>query len=284
MSSFFKEILETLKSVGFPQHVETKTGSRVVVTTKHTDQVASVLQTEIPDQLLAEIPSETHQQRTGGLAQGSAGPQPSKRDELAVHHVHIQAPSELSEAAAPRIHSPLHQSVATIQLWSHARAAGVTPAHEHLSVLKQQSADVSKDLLPEGGEESHTSIARTTAQPNSSPSAAASPRPPVLSSGEIHSKAQSMARGRLEKAKGHLLGRIQQAISLFGSGEISVPQVKRKQVLFHFVQFNSHRASVHAGIANQLLENVQVLHMLKTHGPKASQKSEKNEHKKKHTF
>lgn len=222
-----------------------------MVTTKHTDQVASVLlQTQIPDQLLAEIPSETHHQWTGGLAQGSAVPQPSKKDELAIHHVHIQAPSQLSEAAAPRIHSPLHQSVATIQLQSHARSAGVTPAHEHLSVQKQQSANVSKDPHPEGVEESHTSVARTAAKPNSSPSAAASPRPPVLSSGEIHSKAQSMARGRLEKAKGHLRGRIQQAISLFGSGEISLPQVKRMQVLFRFVQFDSHRASLHAGIAN----------------------------------
>lgn len=227
-------------SVGVPRHADTKTGSRVVVRTKHTDQVANVLlQTQIPDQLLAEIPSETRHQWTGGLAQGSAIQQPGKKDELAVHHVHMQAPSQLSEEAAPRIHAPLHQSVATVQLQSHTRALGVTPAHEHLSVPKQQSAAGANDPRPEGGEEnSHTSVARTAVQPNSSQRAAASPRPPVLSSGEIHSKAQSMARGRLEKAKRHLQGRIQQAISLFGSGEISVPQVKRKQVVFCFIQFD----------------------------------------------
>lgn len=225
--------------------VETKTGSRVVVRTKHTDQVANVLlQTQIPDQLLAEIPPETHHQWTGGLAQGSETQQPGKKDKLAVHHVHIQTPSQLSEEAAPRSHAPLHQSVATIQLQSHTPALGVTPALEHLSAPKQQSAAGANDPHPEGGEEnscvsqSHTSTARTAVQPNSSQSAAASPRPPVLSSGEIHSKAQSMARGRLEKAKRHLQGRIQQAISLFGSGEISGPQVKRKQVVFRFIQFD----------------------------------------------
>lgn len=224
-------------SVGVHRHAETKTGSRVVVKTKHTDQVANVLlQTQIPDQLFAEIPSETHHQWTGGLAQGSEIPQPSKKGKLVVHRVHIQAPSQLSEEAAPRIHSPLYQSVAAVQLQSHTGASGVSPAHEHLSVPTRQPAAGANHPRPEGGEESPTSVCRTAVQP----SAAASPRPPVLSSGEIHSKAQSMARGRLEKAKRHLQGRIQQAIGLFGSGEMSVPQVKRKQVEFCFML--SHRA------------------------------------------
>lgn len=49
---------------------------------------------------------------------------------------------------------------------------------------------------------------------------------------EVHSKAQSMARSRLEKARFRLQGRIQQAIKLFGGKEISESQAKRKQVQF----------------------------------------------------
>lgn len=198
-----------LNSAWIPQPVDSKTGSRVVVRTKHTDRVAKVLQqTQIPNQFLASISSGTHHQCSGGLADSSDSQQTSNQDKHVIHHVHIRTPPQLSEEAAPHIHSPVHQSVQMVQLQSHTHALGVTPAHEPLSVPEQQ------------------------VQPSSSQSATASPRPPALSSGEIHSKARSMARSRLEKAKRHLQGRIQQAISLFGSQDISVPQVKRKQVGF----------------------------------------------------
>lgn len=126
-----------------------------------------------------------------------------------------------------------------IQLQSHTHAIGVTPARKHLSVSEQQSVSGANDPHREGEEnsclsQSHVSVARRGVQPNS----AASLRPPVLSRGEIHSRAQSMARSRLEKAKRHLQGRIQQAIILFGSEEISVPQVKRKQVAFCLMHFD----------------------------------------------
>lgn len=200
-----------LNSVGIHRPVESQTGSRVVVRTKHTDRVANVLlQTQIPNQSLAEISSDTHHL----IPQYSDVQQTSNLDELDIHHVHIQTPSQLSEEAAPHIDSPLHQSVQMIQLQCHTRALGVTPARAHSSVPEQR------------------------VQPNSSQSATASPRPLALSSGEIHSKAQSMARSRLEKAKRHLQARIQQAISLFGSDEISGPQVKRKQVMFCLMHFD----------------------------------------------
>lgn len=249
--SVFQNILEMLNSVGIPRAVETKTGSRVVVRTKHTDQVANVvLQTHIPNRFLAEISSSTHHQRSGDLPQSSDTQQPSNQDELDIHHVHI------TEVAAPHIHSPLHQSVQMIQLQSHTHALGVTPAHEHLSVPEQRSAAGANDSHPEGEQnscvsQSHVSAARGGAQPNSSQRATASPRPPALSSDEIHSKAQSMARSRMEKAKRQLQGRIQQAISLFGSQEISVPQVKIKQVVFCFMHFDSTEKCCTACIANQ---------------------------------
>lgn len=201
-----------LNSLGpFPWPVETKTGSSVVVKTKHIDQVTKVVQqTQNPNQLSAEISSGAHHQCSGGLAQSSTMQETSNQHELVIR-----------------------QGERVIQLQSHTHALGGIPAREHLTIPEEQSVD-----SPSEGEESscvsqsHMSVARRGVQPNSSPSATVSLRPPVLSSREIHSRAQSMAKSRLEKAKQHLQGRIQQAISLFGSEEISVLQVKRKQVVF----------------------------------------------------
>ncbi|XP_022621783.1 nesprin-1-like [Seriola dumerili] len=61
-------------------------------------------------------------------------------------------------------------------------------------------------------------------------------QPPVVVRSEVHSKAQSMARSRLEKARVHLHGRIQQAIKLFGGKEISESQAKKKQRALKILQ------------------------------------------------
>ncbi|KAM6915050.1 nesprin-2-like [Xenentodon cancila] len=63
-----------------------------------------------------------------------------------------------------------------------------------------------------------------------------SAQPPVLIHGEVHSRAQSMARSRLEKARLRLQGRIQQAIKLFGGKEFSESQVKKKQKALNILQ------------------------------------------------
>ncbi|XP_046877069.1 nesprin-2-like isoform X4 [Hypomesus transpacificus] len=60
-------------------------------------------------------------------------------------------------------------------------------------------------------------------------SSQAAPHPPVMISSEVHSKAQAMAKSRLEKAKFVLQEHIQQAIILFSDREISEWQAKRKQ-------------------------------------------------------
>ncbi|KAK1889404.1 Nesprin-2 [Dissostichus eleginoides] len=60
--------------------------------------------------------------------------------------------------------------------------------------------------------------------------------PLVMVRSEVHSKAQSMARSRLEKARSRLQGRIQQAIRLFGGREVSVSQAKKKQKALKILQ------------------------------------------------
>lgn len=267
-------------SISVPRDVASNTGSRVVVRSKHTEQVASVmLQTQIPNQLLSEISSESHCQWTGGLSHCSEIYQTSEKPKLVIQHVNIQMSPQLSDEATPHIYSPPHQSMKMIPLQSHTRALGVTPAHEPLSAPSLQSPARANDPHPVGEEKSFvspssTSNVRAGVQPNSLQSTATSSRPPVLSSGEIHSKAQSMARSRLEKARCHLQGRIQQAIGLFGGEEISLPQVKRKQVALCFIQFGCTSEKIVCTVIS-----VQMLHCAQTHiDSQLSKKSGKKLH------
>ncbi|XP_063350729.1 nesprin-2 [Pelmatolapia mariae] len=62
------------------------------------------------------------------------------------------------------------------------------------------------------------------------------PQPPVMVHSEVHSRAQSMARSRLEKARFRLQGRIQQAMKLFGGKEISESEAKKKQKALKILQ------------------------------------------------
>ncbi|XP_039874015.1 nesprin-2 isoform X3 [Simochromis diagramma] len=62
------------------------------------------------------------------------------------------------------------------------------------------------------------------------------PQPPVMVHREVHSRAQSMARSRLEKARFRLQGRIQQATKLFGGKEISESEAKKKQKALKILQ------------------------------------------------
>ncbi|KAM9703427.1 nesprin-2-like [Menidia menidia] len=76
---------------------------------------------------------------------------------------------------------------------------------------------------------------KAAAQPNP-PQSQTPPQPPAMVSSEVHSKAQSMARSRLEKARLRLQGRIQQAIKLFGGKELSESQAKKKQKALKILQ------------------------------------------------
>lgn len=232
-------------SIGFQRHVETahqatgqaKAGLCVVARTKHTDQVANVV-----------LQKELHQQNTGGLLNSPENEH--TKDELVVHHVNIQTLPQFLEEPEHYIHSPLDQSVEEVEPMiqpesfskSHTQALSLSPNDEHLSALKQHAVLHTKDPkspYPEEKEGSSTSQTQTPkprirVQPNTLQNVKSSPHPPVMSSSEIRSRAQSMARGRVEKARFHLQGRIQQAIKLFGGKEISVSNAKRKQVQFGY--------------------------------------------------
>lgn len=243
-------------SIGFQRHVEkahqatgqTKAGLCVVARTKHTDQVANVV-----------LQKEMHQQKTGGLLH-SAENQETK-DQLVVHHVNIQTLPQPSEEPEHYIHSPLDQSLEKVEPMiqpesfskSHTQALSLSP-NEPLSAPKQHTVGAKDPKSPHPEEKDGSSTlqtqtlnARIRVQPNTSQNVKSSPHPPVMSSSEIHSRAQSMARSRLEKARFHLQGRIQQAIKLFGGKEISVSNAKRKQVQFGYAIF---------ALSNKYLSNI----------------------------
>lgn len=232
-------------SSGFQRHVEkanqatgqTKAGLCVVARTKHTDQVANVV-----------LQKEMHQQKTGGLLHSPENQE--TKDQLVVHRVNIQTLPQLSDEPEHYIHSPLDQSLEKVEPMiqpelfskSHTQALSLSPNDEPLSAQKQHTvrAKAPKSPHPEEKEgsstsQTHTPNLRIRGQPNPSPNVKSSPHPPVISSSEIHSRAESMAKSRLEKARFQLQGRIQQAIKLFGGKEISVSNGKRKQVQFGYL-------------------------------------------------
>ncbi|XP_014914037.1 nesprin-2-like isoform X5 [Poecilia latipinna] len=71
---------------------------------------------------------------------------------------------------------------------------------------------------------------RTASQPNTQQGPTHT-QPPLMIHSEVHCKAQSMARSRLEKARLRLQGRIQQAMKLFSGREMTESQTKKKQAL-----------------------------------------------------
>lgn len=234
-------------SIGFQRHVEkarqttgqTKAGLCVVATTKHTDQVANVV-----------LQKEMHQQKTGGLLHSPQNQE--TKDQPVVHRVNIQTLPQLLEEPEHYIHSPLDQSLEKVEPMiqselfskSHTQASSLGPNDEPLSAPEQRAVGAKDPKSPHPEEKGGSSTAQThapnpriRAQPSTSQNVESSPHPPVMSRSEIHSRAQSMARSRLEKARFHLQGRIQQAIKLFGGKEISVSNGKRKQVQFGYAIF-----------------------------------------------
>lgn len=245
-------------SLGFRQHVETahqtqrqtEAGLFVVARTKHVDHVGNViLQTQDPNQVSPESPSERSQQRTRGLQHWPKNQHMSTKDEptVVILHDQIQTLPLLLEEPEPSRHSPLDQSVKEAETMtqpqpiykSYARASVLCPNYQLPTALTQApfGPKCPKSPVPEEKESSsashaHISKSRIRRQPNTLQSIKTSPQPPVMVRSEVHSKAQSMARSRLEKARFRLQGRIQQAIKLFGGKEISESQAKRKQVQF----------------------------------------------------
>ncbi|KAI3363656.1 hypothetical protein L3Q82_001281 [Scortum barcoo] len=258
--SHCQEILEMFSSLGFCQHVETahqtqrqpEAGSFVVARTKHVDQIGNiVLQSQDPNQISPVNPSQTPQQRTRGLqVWDKTHMNTQDGSTIVVPYVQIQTLPQPSREPVSHIHSSLAQTVKvalsepTINSFSksHAQAPSPSQSGQLSPALPQvpvgtkspQSPVLSKVPVPEEKESSSPSQtdiskSRRRGQSNSQQSNQSSLQPPVVVRSEVHSKAQSMARSRLEKARFRLQGRIQQAIKLFGGKEMSESQAKRKQ-------------------------------------------------------
>lgn len=202
-------------SFGFQRHVETapqtqtqsKAGSFVVARTKHVEQIGNVvLKTQDPK---PETPSQTPQRSTRGLQGRPKKQHMNTQEEPTIVIPRVQILPQPSREPVPHVHAPLAQTV---------KEPVTCPVPE-----EKKSSPLSQ---------SHTSKSRTREKPDAGQSNKTSPHPPVMVCSEVLSKAQSMARSRLEKARFHLQGRIQQAIKLFGGKDMSESQAKRKQVQF----------------------------------------------------
>ncbi|XP_026174095.1 nesprin-2a isoform X2 [Mastacembelus armatus] len=216
-----QEIIGMFSSLGFkrrvgePVHQTPETGLFLVARSKQVDQVGNVkLQTQEPSQLCVQIPSHAPQQSTRGL-QGWPKTQ------------HMNTQGETTTVIPPIEIQMLPQY-------------SKEPEHHFDSVVVQTPVGL-MPAVPEEKEwspcsETRISKPRIIGQPNTLQSNKASPQKPIMVHSEVHSKAQSMARSRLEKARFRLQGRMQQAIKLFGGKETSVSQAKKKQKALKILQ------------------------------------------------
>lgn len=94
------------------------------------------------------------------------------------------------------------------------------------------SSGIEQKKCSTASQDKNVKLKSKTGVQENTPQSPTCPQPPFMIHSEVHSKAQSMARSRLEKARLRLQGRIQQAMKLFGGKEMSESQVKKKQVCF----------------------------------------------------
>ncbi|XP_034756192.1 nesprin-2-like [Etheostoma cragini] len=271
--SHCQEILGMFSSLGFLRHVEiahqtkrqSEAGLFVVAKTKHVDQIGNVmLQSQDPNQPSPQIPSQMPQRRTRDLLGWPKTQHANTQDEpaIVIPHVKIQMLPQPLRRPVPYVYSPLAHTVKKAECEpmiqsqsfsiSHTQALSLSQNYQFPPALTQtpvgpkcqESPVLSKHVrspVPEEKENSPPSRAQTSkskikGQPNTVQSVKTSPQPPVMVRSEVHSKAHSMARSRLEKARFHLQGRIQQAIKLFGGKAISESQAKRKQRALKILQ------------------------------------------------
>lgn len=198
-------------SFGTAHQTETQpeAGSFVVVRTKHVDQVGNVkMKPRDANQHAPQIPSQTPFTRSQGTN--------TKGETIIVipqHGIQIW----------PQSAQTVNTGALTPNLLLAPTQVPVEP--EKKSAVTQGSNDPSPSQTHK-----FQLKCRITEQPNTRQSDKTSPQPLVMDSSEVHSKARSMARSRLEKARFRLQGRIQQAIKLFAGKEISEMQAKKKQV------------------------------------------------------
>ncbi|XP_041832728.1 nesprin-2-like [Melanotaenia boesemani] len=252
-----QDILEKFSSIGFHQQVgefpeqqlpfetvsqtPSETGAYVVARTKHVDQIGSVM---LQTQDLNQISSHMSHQR---------GLQVSKRQHTNTEDKKEVAPRVVVKMISQPSKEPVQQSFSqtsieaecqlSVQLQScsesQVQASGFSqnammpttlgikcPESPALSTHAASSVMDEKQCFQNIHHKS-----RVQTNPSQSPTS-----PLVMICSEVHSKAQSMARSRLEKARLRLQGSIHQAIKLFDGKKISESQAKKKQKALKILQ------------------------------------------------
>ncbi|CAB1413946.1 unnamed protein product [Pleuronectes platessa] len=217
--------------VGEPVHQtqrQPETGMLVVVQTKHAHEPENVKQqTQDPSQLPPQTPSHT-------LSDPKSWRENQFGTTIVVPLVEIRMLPQPVREPVPHFPPPL---VKEAELKSTTQPPSITESQasswsQNAGPTSQRRLVLSKRGTSSGTEENGSS----SEQQNSQQLTKTSPRPPVMVLSEVHSKAQSMARSRLEKTRVHLQGRIQKAITLFGGKEISESQAKKKQRALKMLQ------------------------------------------------
>ncbi|KAM7395094.1 hypothetical protein PAMA_006716 [Pampus argenteus] len=262
--SHCQEILEMFSSLGFRRHVGQSPDKQpafkrahqmhkqpeaelfVVARTKHVDQIVNVkMQTQDPKQLSLKFPS---QQGTGGLQRWTKNDSRSSKEEtvIVIPHVEIQMlPQSVNKVESEAMIQPQSffkfqpQASSPSQNEQFLTQAPVGPKPLSPLLSKPTPSTVPEEKTGPPPSQTHKFQPKSKTRdrpPNTQQNNKTSPQPPVMVRSEVHSKAQSMARSRLEKARFRLQGRIQQAIKLFRSKEISEAQAKKKQRALKMLQ------------------------------------------------
>lgn len=212
----------------------------VVARTKRVDEVGNVtLQSQDPQRVSPESWRKNQ-------------PMSAKEQKTTATLKQILTPPQLLEEAELCIHPPLDQSVKEAESMiqpqpfykTDAQTPGLGPNNQLPAALTQspvgptcpkgpapvETAPVPDEKQSSSAPQAQNSTSGIRRQPNAPRSVKTSPHALVLVRDEVHSKARSMARSRLEKARFRLQGRIQQAVKLFGGKEMTESQAKRKQV------------------------------------------------------
>lgn len=229
--------------------IQPETGLLVVARTKLVDQTGNVtLQTQDPHQHSPLTPSHTPQQSTRDLQVFPQNQHRNPQDERTIVKVKMLLPP-LKEPV-PYFPSSPGQKVGEAQSEPVMQTSGPnqqdrpSPPSTQTGPPPQKVLALSKQVISQLTEGKGSSTLTQTPKSKSSirdqPKPplvnAKSQKPPIVVHSEVHSRAQSMARSRLEKARVQLHVRIQQAIKLFGGKEMTESQAKKKQVQFQILK------------------------------------------------
>ncbi|XP_058468686.1 nesprin-2-like isoform X4 [Solea solea] len=220
-----QEILGLFTSLGFEDSVrqtqrQRETGVFVVARTKHANWTENIkVQNQDPSQISPVYLSHMSQQST----RHSVNRNTQDETTIVVPTVEIQMLPQPFREPVPHFHFCESKPVMQLQLRpeTHSQPLTQTAAAAAAAGLTFQ-----KSTVLQSESQKSKSVNRGSQ----------SPQPPVMVHSEVHLKAQSMARSRMERARVRLQEHIQQSIKLFSSREISESQAKRKKWALKILQ------------------------------------------------